>query len=111
MKGAEIRELVGQEFVLRNTVDGRAYEGRLLDTGRRELTLVSGTTEASAVQGIYHGGASVFMGDSGYELVGDTIVTSDGLRSITSTLYTNGEKILAARDVDSGRVQSEVIVR
>ncbi len=111
MSGDDIRELIGQEIVLRNTVNGRTYSGQLLETGRRELTVASDSTEANVVQGLYHGGDPVLMGETGYEIVGDTIVTSDGLRTITSTLYTNGEKILAARDVDAGRVQFEVTVR
>lgn len=110
MKGADIRKLVGKKIVLRNTVSGRTFDGMLLGTGRRELTVADGSTEAEMVQGLYHGGAPVLMGDAGYEIVGDTIVSSDGLRTITSTLYTDGKKILAARDVDNGRVQFEVIV-
>ena len=111
MTGDEIGGLIGQMLILRNTVNGRTYEGRLLETGQRELAVAGGSSEGNSVQGIYHGGDPVLMGDAGYEIVGDTIVTSDGFRTITSKLYTDGETILAARDVDGGRVQFEVSAR
>ena len=48
------------------------------------------------------------MGESGYEVIGNEIVTTDGLRTITSTLYRKGERIVGARDVDAGRANFEV---
>ena len=50
----------------------------------------------------------LLLGATGYELVGDTVVSSDGIRTVVSTLYTDGERILAARDVDKGQVLFEV---
>jgi hypothetical protein len=51
------------------------------------------------------------MGEAGYEISGNTIVSSDGLRTITSTLYRKDKAIIAARDVDGGRVNFEIKVK
>jgi hypothetical protein len=110
MTGAEIKELIGKTLILRNTVSAQEFEGVLLEGGRRVFTAPN-VTSASAAQGLFHGGDPLLMGEAGYEIAGDTIVSSDGLRTITSTLYRKGNQIIAARDVDGGRAQFEVTVQ
>ena len=110
MTGGEIEALIGKQLVLRNRVSGQRYTGQLLEGGRRVLNVPSGADLGSAAQGLYHGGDSVLMGESGYAIEGDTIITTDGLRTITSTLYRKDDQIVAARDVDAGRANFEVSV-
>ncbi len=111
MTGAEIGKLIGKTLVLRNTVSGREYSGMLMEGGQRVLKPLEGVSVATTAQGLYHGGDPVLMGESGYEISGDAIITSDGLRTITSTLYQKDGKIVAARDVDAGRVKFEITAR
>jgi hypothetical protein len=108
MSGAEIGALIGKKLILRNRVSGQEYAGMLLEGGRRVLSIVDGAASGPALQGLYHGGDPVLMGESGYAIVGDTVITSDGMRTITSKLYRKDDKIVAARDVDSGRANFEV---
>lgn len=82
----------------------------LMEGGQRVLESAAGVTSGTAAQGLYHGGDPVLMGESGYEISGDTIVTSDGLRTITSTLYRKDDAIVVARDIDAGRANFEVRV-
>ena len=108
MTAEEIRDLIGKTLILRNTASGQEFEGMLLDSGKRVLSKAEDLSSGAAAQGLYHGGDPVLMGETGYEIVDDTIVTSDGLRTIVSRLYRNGDSILGARDVDAGRANFEV---
>ncbi|MDJ0655787.1 MAG: DUF3604 domain-containing protein [Xanthomonadales bacterium] len=111
MDEAAISALVDRRsFTLVNLVSGREYEGELLASGTRTLGSPDGTA-ADAAWGLLHGGQPLIMGSIGYEVVGNTIVTSDGVRRITTTLYSEGDRILAARDVDNGRILYEVRMR
>jgi hypothetical protein len=87
MSGAEIGALIGKKLILRNRVSGQEYAGMLLEGGRRVLSIVDGAASGPALQGLYHGGDPVLMGESGSSIVGDTVITSDGMRTITSKLY------------------------
>ena len=51
------------------------------------------------------------MGKADYEITDNAIVSTDGLRTVTSTLYQKGDRILAARDVDGGKVKFELSVK
>ena len=51
------------------------------------------------------------MGETGYEIKGDAIVSSDGMRTVTATLYRKGDRIVGTRDVDQGRVNYEIAVK
>lgn len=110
MSGDDIKALIGRELVLRDLTSGQEYDGMLLEGGTRVLSARAGSP-AQAGQAVFHGGAPVMMGEAGYEIRDDSIVSSDGLRTITSTLYRKGDQILAARDVDNGQINYEVIVK
>ena len=110
MSGDEIKALVGKELLLENTVTGQTFKGMLLDTGTRALTEIDPGDAASAHAAI-HGGGPLMMGAAGYEIVGDTIVSSDGLRTVTATLYQKDGEILAARDTDGGKVKFRIQVK
>ena len=81
-----------------------------LESGQRVLT-ESGAGDTQTAHAAIHGGGPAIMGISGYEVVGDTIVSSDGLKTITATLYRKGDEILVARDIDSGKVKFKLQVK
>lgn len=111
MTGDEIRkELLGKTLMLRDLTSGRMYEGKLLETGKRVLKEADMTPEHVA-EAAYHGGGRLLMGEADYEIRDNTIVSTDGLRTITSTLYRLGNRIVGARDVDGGAVNFEVTVK
>jgi hypothetical protein len=111
MTGDEIRkELLGKTLMLRNLTSGRMYEGKLLESGKRVLKGTDVTMEQVA-EAVFHGGGGLLMGEADYEIKDNTIVSTDGLRTITSTLYRKGDRIVGARDVDAGSVNFEVTVK
>ena len=110
LSGADIKALVGRKLGLRDLTTGIEYEGMLHESGKRVLKEV-GIAKEQLAQAAFHGGGSMVMGEGGYEIKDDTIVSSDGLRTITSTLYRKGDRILAARDVDNNRVNYEVYLQ
>jgi hypothetical protein len=111
MSGGAIRsELLGKTLLLKDLASGWVYEGALLESGRRVLKH-AGVDDAQIAQAAYHGGGPLLMGESDYEIRDDSIVSTDGLRTITSTLYRKGDRIVAARDVDGGAVNFEVTIK
>jgi hypothetical protein len=112
LTGEQIRqELLGKTLVLRDLRSGREYEGMLLEGGKRVLkeTTVEGARQSA--DALFHGGGPVLLGEAAYEIKDDVIVTTDGLRTIESTLYRQGSRIVAARDVDHGVVNYELSVK
>jgi hypothetical protein len=110
MTSADIRALIGRELALRDINTGAQYQGMLLESGKRVLTQTA-VAEGKAAQSVYHGGDPLLMGETGYEIKGDAIVSSDGMRTVTATLYRKGDRIVGTRDVDQGRVNYEIAVK
>ncbi len=111
MTGDEIRKtLLGKTLMLKDLTSGKVYEGKLLETGKRVLK-ETGVAKEQVAQSAYHGGGSLLMGKADYEIRNNTIVSSDGIRTITSTLYRKGDRIVAARDVDGGVVNFEINIK
>ena len=83
----------------------------LLESGKRILkeTTVEGARQTA--DAIFHGGAPVLVGEAAYEIRGDEIVSTDGFRTIRSTLYRHGTRIVGARDVDDGTVNYELSIK
>ncbi|UCH75373.1 MAG: DUF3604 domain-containing protein [Rhodospirillales bacterium] len=110
MTGADIMALIGRELALSDLNSGAQYQGKLLESGRRVLTQTA-VAQGKAAQSVYHGGDPLLMGETGYEIKGDAIVSSDGMRTVTATLFRKGDRIVATRDVDQGRVNYEIAVK
>lgn len=111
MSAAEIRkQLLGKTIMLKDLASGRVYEGKLLKSGKRVLKSATVASEQVA-QAAFHGGGPLLMGETDYEIKDDKVVSSDGLRTITSTLYRKGDRIVAARDIDNGAVNFELSVK
>ena len=108
MTGADIRkQLLGKTLMLKDLASGKVYEGKLLKSGKRVLKEADVTKEQVA-EAAFHGGGGLLMGEAGYEIKDNTIVSTDGLRTIKSNLYRKGDRIVAARDVDGGAVNFEL---
>ena len=108
MTGDEIRkQLLGKTLMLKDLASGKVYEGKLLKSGKRVLKEADVTKEQVA-EAAFHGGGGLLMGEAGYEIKNNTIVSTDGLRTIKSNLYRKGDRIVAARDVDGGAVNFEL---
>ncbi len=112
LSGDDIRsELLGKTLMLRDLTSGRVYEGELLESGTRVLREATTQTAQQTADALFHGGGPVLLGEAAYEIRGDAIVSSDGLRTISSTLYRKGDRIVGARDVDNGAVNFELTVK
>ncbi|NNE47099.1 MAG: DUF3604 domain-containing protein, partial [Rhodothermales bacterium] len=111
MTSTDLGTLIGKPIVLANVVSNEEYRGVFTKEGGRSLEKVDMDPEQTT-QALYHGGhmhiEDLLLGATGYEIVDDTVVSSDGLRTVVSTLYTDGETIYAARDIDKGKVMFEV---
>lgn len=51
----------------------------------------------------------VILRNAHYQLVGDTIIASEGVRQHRLSFYTKGKTIYGVRDVDAGRVYYKVL--
>ncbi|MFY0691320.1 MAG: DUF3604 domain-containing protein [Paracoccaceae bacterium] len=109
MTGAGLQDLVGQSVTLQNLVTGQSFAGELTAEGERVIEEFEEGDTHSAHAAI-HGGGPLLMGYAGYEIVGDTIHTSDGLNDVITTLYKSGDDILAVRNVDGGKVRFRVTI-
>jgi hypothetical protein len=112
LTGDDIRtDLLGKTLVLRDLVSGREYEGKLLESGKRVLRETSAEDARQTADAIFHGGGPLLIGEAAYEIRDNAIVSTDGLRTITSTLYRLGTRIVAARDIDNGTVNYELSIK
>ena len=111
MSSEDIRShLLGKTLLLKDLSSGQVYQGALLESGKRMLK-DTGVAAEQRTQAAFHGGGPLLMGEADYEIRDDMIVSTDGLRTISSRLYRKGDRILAARDVDGGTIKFEVSIK
>lgn len=108
MASADIeRALVGNEVQIRDLITGLVYTATPSD-GSRTLELTDRQKDR-AVGSLFHGGP-LLIGDATFEISGDQVISSDGVTTVATTLYQKDATIYAARDIDRGRVNYEIVL-
>lgn len=109
MSGAAIREkFIGPTLIIMDLQAGSEYEAIFSPDGKSALKKIKGDKAQTLTDADYQGRAVLLTGLNTFTINGDTVITTDGIRSYISTLYKKGDVILGVRDIDNGRVYFQV---
>ena len=109
MSGAAIREkFIGSALIIMDLQAGSEYEAIFSPGGKSELKKIKGDKAQTLTDADYQGRAVLLTGFNTFTINGDTVITTDGIRSYISTLYIKGDVILGVRDIDNGRVYFQI---
>ena len=101
------RTIMGNQLQIHDLITGLVYAAVASD-GSRSLELTDQQKDR-AIGSLFHGGP-LLIGDATFEIEGDRVISSDGVTTVAASLLRKGEKIYAARDIDRGRVNFEIIL-
>ena len=109
MTGAVIRkELIGRTVTIVDLLAGSEYEAKFLADGKSELKKTKDNKPGTLTDADYQERAPLLTGFNTFTIKGDTVMTTDGVRSYTSKLYKKGNVILGVRNVDNGKVYFQI---
>jgi len=107
MDGDDIRDtIVGKPLRIRDLITGLVYTAEASD-GSRTLTLTD-QQKNRAIGSLFHGGP-LLIGNATYAIDGNQVISKDGVTTVATSLFRKGDTIYAARDVDRGRVNFEIL--
>ena len=99
--------MVGKKLQIRDLITGLVYRA-MASEGSRSVELTDQQKER-AIGALFHGGP-LLMGQATFEIEGNQVISSDGVTTVSTSLFQKGEKIYAARDIDRGRVNFEIVL-
>lgn len=109
MSGAAIRKnFIGPTLIIMDLLAGSEYEAIFSPDGKSKLKKIKGDKAQTLTDADYQGRAVLLTGINAFTIKGNTFITTDGIRSYTSTLYKKGDVVLGVRNVDNGRVYFQV---
>ena len=112
MSGEKIsKKLVGPTLLILDLLAGSEYEVKLSSSGKSKLKKIKEDKPGSLTSADYHSRATVLTGQVSFSIAGDNIVTTDGIRSYSSTLYQKDSVILGVRDIDNGFVNFQIKIK
>ncbi len=109
MTRTTIREnFIGPTLIIIDLLAGSEYEAKFLSNGKSELKKIKENKPETLTDADYHGRAALLTGINAFTIKGNTVITTDGVRSYASTLYKKGDVVLGVRNVDNGRVYFQI---
>lgn len=109
ISGAAIREkFIGPTLIIMDLQAGSKYVAIFTTDGKSEQKKIKGDKAKTLTDADYQGRAVLLTGFNTFTINGDTVITTDGIRSYTSTLYKKSDVILSVRDIDNGRLYFQV---
>ena len=112
MSEATIRkDLIGPTLIIKDLLAGSEYEAIFSADGKSQLKKIKEDKAHTLTYADYQGRAPLLTGFNVFTIKGDTVTTTDGIRSFTSILYKKDNVILGVRDIDNGRVYFQIKVK
>lgn len=109
MSGATIhKKLIGPTIIIIDLLAGSEYEAVFFSDGKSKIKKTKDNKPGTLTDADYQGRAALLTGFNAFTIKGDTVITTDGVRSYISTLYKKDNVILGVRNVDDGRVYFQI---
>ena len=112
MTGEDIhQQLVGHSLIILDLQAGSEYEAKFLPGDKVKLKKIKEDKPETLTDPVYQGRASILTGIAIFTIKDNTVISTDGVRHYSSTLYQKGNTIFGARDIDNNKINFQIKIK